>query len=341
MSCNSRVFMKKEEMIRHFKWHKKRDESLTHGFLRCSPADNCLERFRNCPHHRKQTHYHCLKRGCDKASATLSPEMTYNWLAFFFANRCTSALQMCRCMPTTIEKTRPLSRKVFSVFAPRRTVYLRRAPFSARKQRTFTVAETTATTHSRTKPTWVSVTGQWPVSFSPSTWNPHGAEDCSEWSYSIKGNRVANQIKSAWQAFDWSKTIKMLSKLGAGHVGFAAKLKRKKWFNSNWSSRRGVWVAGLQIGSVYSIDSIHSRGSSRSGSLQFPFFSNNGITWMRSALLNWHIVVCNCRETQVVPHSGRAISSRWIQEVYETRNVHFRGLPLVTCLQSHSLHPTR
>ncbi|KAH9401172.1 Zinc finger protein castor 1 [Tyrophagus putrescentiae] len=48
-SCNSRVFMKKEEMIRHFKWHKKRDESLTHGFLRCSPADNCVERFRACP----------------------------------------------------------------------------------------------------------------------------------------------------------------------------------------------------------------------------------------------------------------------------------------------------
>lgn len=58
--------MKKEEMIRHFKWHKKRDESLTHGFLRCSPGDNCIERFKHCPHHRKQTHYHCLKRGCDK-----------------------------------------------------------------------------------------------------------------------------------------------------------------------------------------------------------------------------------------------------------------------------------
>lgn len=71
-SCNSRVFMKKEEMIRHFKWHKKRDESLTHGFLRCSPADNCVERFRACPHHRKQTHYHCLKRGCDKVYISTS-----------------------------------------------------------------------------------------------------------------------------------------------------------------------------------------------------------------------------------------------------------------------------
>nr|XP_046917356.1 zinc finger protein castor homolog 1-like [Dermatophagoides farinae] len=72
LSCNSRVFMKKEEMIRHFKWHKKRDESLTHGFLRCSPGDNCIERFKNCPHHRKQTHYHCLKRGCDKVYISTS-----------------------------------------------------------------------------------------------------------------------------------------------------------------------------------------------------------------------------------------------------------------------------
>ncbi|UXI15890.1 TAR DNA-binding protein 43 [Sarcoptes scabiei] len=72
LSCNSRVFMKKEEMIRHFKWHKKRDESLTHGFLRCSPGDNCVERFKSCPHHRKQTHYHCLKRGCDKVYISTS-----------------------------------------------------------------------------------------------------------------------------------------------------------------------------------------------------------------------------------------------------------------------------
>ncbi|KAH9412465.1 Zinc finger protein castor 1 [Dermatophagoides pteronyssinus] len=72
LSCNSRVFMKKEEMIRHFKWHKKRDESLTQGFLRCSPGDNCIERFKNCPHHRKQTHYHCLKRGCDKVYISTS-----------------------------------------------------------------------------------------------------------------------------------------------------------------------------------------------------------------------------------------------------------------------------
>lgn len=66
LDCNSRVFVKKEEMIRHFKWHKKRDESLQHGFMRYSPCDDCSDHFRNCAHNRKQTHYHCLKRGCEK-----------------------------------------------------------------------------------------------------------------------------------------------------------------------------------------------------------------------------------------------------------------------------------
>uniref|UniRef100_T1IV78 C2H2-type domain-containing protein n=1 Tax=Strigamia maritima TaxID=126957 RepID=T1IV78_STRMM len=72
MDCNSRVFVKKEEMIRHFKWHKKRDESLQHGFLRFSPMDDCFERFPNCSHNRKQTHYHCLKEGCDKVYISTS-----------------------------------------------------------------------------------------------------------------------------------------------------------------------------------------------------------------------------------------------------------------------------
>ena len=61
LDCNPRVFVKKEEMIRHFKWHKKRDESLQHGFMRYSPMDDCSDRFRSCSHNRKQTHYHCLK----------------------------------------------------------------------------------------------------------------------------------------------------------------------------------------------------------------------------------------------------------------------------------------
>ncbi|CAH1155485.1 unnamed protein product [Phaedon cochleariae] len=72
LDCNSRVFIKKEEMIRHFKWHKKRDESLQHGFMRYSPLDDCGDRFANCTHNKKQTHYHCIKEGCDKVYISTS-----------------------------------------------------------------------------------------------------------------------------------------------------------------------------------------------------------------------------------------------------------------------------
>ncbi|XP_071043666.1 zinc finger protein castor homolog 1 isoform X3 [Parasteatoda tepidariorum] len=77
LDCNSRVclfsvFVKKEEMIRHFKWHKKRDDSLQHGFMRYSPMDDCSDRFRGCTHNRKQTHYHCLKESCDRVYISTS-----------------------------------------------------------------------------------------------------------------------------------------------------------------------------------------------------------------------------------------------------------------------------
>ncbi|XP_041983403.1 uncharacterized protein LOC121736343 isoform X3 [Aricia agestis] len=72
MDCTGRVFCKKEEMIRHFKWHKKRDESLAHGFMRYSPLDDCSERFSDCPHNRSQTHYHCIQDGCDKVYISTS-----------------------------------------------------------------------------------------------------------------------------------------------------------------------------------------------------------------------------------------------------------------------------
>lgn len=62
LDCHPRVFVKKEEMIRHFKWHKKRDESLANGFMRYSPGDDCNDRYRGCPHNRKQTHYHCVMK---------------------------------------------------------------------------------------------------------------------------------------------------------------------------------------------------------------------------------------------------------------------------------------
>ncbi|VVC40912.1 Hypothetical protein CINCED_3A025642 [Cinara cedri] len=72
LDCNSRVFVKKEEMIRHFKWHKKRDESLQHGFMRYSPSDDCSDRYQGCSHNRKQTHYHCIQGTCDKVYISTS-----------------------------------------------------------------------------------------------------------------------------------------------------------------------------------------------------------------------------------------------------------------------------
>ncbi|XP_023932584.1 zinc finger protein castor homolog 1-like [Lingula anatina] len=72
VDCSFRVFIKKEEMIRHFKWHKKRDDSLQHGFMRYSPMDDCFAKFGNCTHCGKQTHYHCIQSGCNKVYISTS-----------------------------------------------------------------------------------------------------------------------------------------------------------------------------------------------------------------------------------------------------------------------------
>lgn len=72
IDCSFQVFVKKEEMVRHYKWHRKREESLQHGFLRFSPVDNCSKRFGPCTHNGKQTHYHCLQTGCDKVYISTS-----------------------------------------------------------------------------------------------------------------------------------------------------------------------------------------------------------------------------------------------------------------------------
>jgi len=55
--------MKKEDIIRHFKWHKKRSDSLQHGFMRFSPTEDCSQKFHQavCVHNGKHTHYHCLQ----------------------------------------------------------------------------------------------------------------------------------------------------------------------------------------------------------------------------------------------------------------------------------------
>ena len=61
LDCTFKVFVKKEEMVRHYKWHKKREESLQHGFMRYSPMDDCSSKFGACTHNSRQTHYHCLQ----------------------------------------------------------------------------------------------------------------------------------------------------------------------------------------------------------------------------------------------------------------------------------------
>uniref|UniRef100_A0A914V3V8 C2H2-type domain-containing protein n=1 Tax=Plectus sambesii TaxID=2011161 RepID=A0A914V3V8_9BILA len=70
--CEWRVFTKKEEMLRHYKWHRKREESLAHGFMRYSASDGCRMNFLSCVHNLKQTHYHCLQPGCDKVYISTS-----------------------------------------------------------------------------------------------------------------------------------------------------------------------------------------------------------------------------------------------------------------------------
>jgi hypothetical protein len=70
--CSNRMLNKKEEIIRHLKWHKKRSESLSHGFLRFTSSDDCTVLFGYCQHNRKQTHYHCIQNRCDKTYISTS-----------------------------------------------------------------------------------------------------------------------------------------------------------------------------------------------------------------------------------------------------------------------------
>lgn len=72
IQCYNKVLNKKEEIIRHLKWHKKRSESLNHGFLRFTSSDDCTIQFGYCQHNRKQTHYHCIQNKCDKTYISTS-----------------------------------------------------------------------------------------------------------------------------------------------------------------------------------------------------------------------------------------------------------------------------
>lgn len=72
LQCNNRVIIKREELIRHLKWHMKRNNSLKLGFLRFSSSDDCSIQFQTCIYNQKQTHYHCIHSKCSKVYISTS-----------------------------------------------------------------------------------------------------------------------------------------------------------------------------------------------------------------------------------------------------------------------------
>lgn len=57
----SQRFTSKQDVIRHYNMHKKRDNSLQHGFMRFSPLDDCSVYYHGCHLNGKSTHYHCMQ----------------------------------------------------------------------------------------------------------------------------------------------------------------------------------------------------------------------------------------------------------------------------------------
>ncbi len=48
-------------MLRHYKWHRKRQQSLINGFMRYGISESCGQVGNNCAYSLRQTHYHCLQ----------------------------------------------------------------------------------------------------------------------------------------------------------------------------------------------------------------------------------------------------------------------------------------
>uniref|UniRef100_A0A096M7Y5 Castor zinc finger 1 n=1 Tax=Poecilia formosa TaxID=48698 RepID=A0A096M7Y5_POEFO len=68
--CNYQRFTSKQDVIRHYNMHKKRDNSLQHGFMRFSPLDDCSVYYHGCHLNGKSTHYHCMQVHCSSPSPT-------------------------------------------------------------------------------------------------------------------------------------------------------------------------------------------------------------------------------------------------------------------------------
>ncbi|XP_078281151.1 zinc finger protein castor homolog 1 [Rhinoraja longicauda] len=75
--CNYQRFTSKQDVIRHYNMHKKRDNSLQHGFMRFSPLDDCSIYYHGCHLNGKSTHYHCMQVGCTKVYTSTSDVMTH------------------------------------------------------------------------------------------------------------------------------------------------------------------------------------------------------------------------------------------------------------------------
>lgn len=71
--CHGKILSKKDDIIRHLKWHKKRKESLLLGFARFSGSDDCEPSYgAGCAFCWKQTHYHCVYEDCPKVYVSTS-----------------------------------------------------------------------------------------------------------------------------------------------------------------------------------------------------------------------------------------------------------------------------
>ncbi|XP_078615886.1 zinc finger protein castor homolog 1-like [Branchiostoma floridae x Branchiostoma japonicum] len=75
--CNYQRFTNKQDVIRHYNMHKKKDNSLQHGFMRFSPLDDCSVYYSGCSLNLKHTHYHCMQVGCNKVYTSTSDVMTH------------------------------------------------------------------------------------------------------------------------------------------------------------------------------------------------------------------------------------------------------------------------
>lgn len=75
--CNYIRFTNKADVIRHYNMHKKRDNSLAHGFLRFSPTEDCSTKYPDCHLNGKSTHYHCMQPDCNKVYTSTSDVMTH------------------------------------------------------------------------------------------------------------------------------------------------------------------------------------------------------------------------------------------------------------------------